>query len=442
MATSRPRSALLCLIAASTLAALPAQAAQMPSSRSDLYYRLGGTDPASRAANPSATIVRLGLAGAARLNYSCGRFDFEVSFQNLMSNFAAIGTTVTAAVSAGIAALPMYLFQRAQPGLYELFQTYAKKAETAIEIATTSCEQMEAEAKAGKDPYDYFKRLAQGEAWKTQAATTNDVVQAKINATQQDGIGGFMWVGGIPAAGKDMAAARIVYDTVYAGYNVTLNRPPLAGPAGLPAVRLTKTFSTPAAAATFATDVLGDTEIATCSEPGCPIPGASMGLGLIQKFELEIPGTTMALATAMAAPVPSNTQLEDASAPGVLISRGVIDALRELPAVEREIAADKLARDVALARTIDKALQVRNLLLTARMIPAVNIAANQDIETKLSELNRYIDDLLFESEVRKKIASSTASVLLGNFEATRRTSTGVSTGHPVDPTTFEGGRVR
>ena len=144
----------------------------------------------------------------------------------------------------------------------------------------------------------------------------------------------------------------------------------------------------------------------------------------------------------MAAPVPNDTQLEDASAPGVLISRAVIDALRELPGVEREIAADKLARDVALARTIDKALQVRNLLLTARMIPDVNIAANQEIETKLSELNRYIDDLLFENDVRKKIASNTASVLLGNFEATRRTSTAVSTGRPVDPTTFEGGRVK
>ncbi|MCB1907030.1 MAG: integrating conjugative element protein [Rhodocyclaceae bacterium] len=442
MATLRPRAELLAVLTAFTLAALPAQAAQMPSSRSDLYYRLGGTDPASRAANPSATIVRLGLAGAARLNYSCGKFDFEVSFQNLMSSFAAIGTTVTSAVSAGIAALPMYFFQRAQPGLYELFQTYAKKAEVAIELANKSCEQMESEIKAGKDPYDYYKRLATGEAWKTQAASTVDVVEAKINATQQDGENGFRWIGGIQAAGRGMPAARIVHDTVYAGYNVTLNRPHLAGPAGLPSVRLTKSFPTPSAAATFAADVLGDIEISTCNASGCPAPGGTPGLGLIQKFEHEIPISTTALNTAMAAPVPNDTQLEDASAPGVLISRAVIDALRELPGVEREIAADKLARDVALARTIDKALQVRNLLLTARMIPDVNIAANQEIETKLSELNRYIDDLLFENDVRKKIASNTASVLLGNFEATRRTSTAVSTGRPVDPTTFEGGRVK
>ena len=442
MTPLRPRVTFMGVLAALTLAASAVHAAQMPSSRSDLYYRLGGTDPASRAANPSATIVNLGLGGAARLNYSCGRFDFEASFQNLMTSFASIGTTVTSAVSAGIAALPMYFFQRAQPGLYELFQTYAKKAEVAIELANKSCEQMESEVRAGKDPYDYYKRLAQGEAWKTQTTVTSDVVQAKITAMQQDGRNGFTWVGGASAAGAGMPPARIVHDTVYAGYNVTLNRPQLAGPTGLPTVRLTKAFPSPSAAATYATDVLGDAEISTCNDSDCPDPSGKPGLGLIHRFEQEISISTMALNTALAAPVPSDTELEDASAPGVLISRAVIDALRELPEVEREIASDKLARDVALARTIDKALLVRNLLLTARMIPAVNIAANDDIEAKLTELNRYIDDLLFENDVRKKIASSTASTLLGNYEATRRGSTAVSTGRPVDPTTFEGGRVK
>ena len=239
-----------------------------------------------------------------------------------------------------------------------------------------------------------------------------------------------------------MPAIRPVFDTVYAGYNTTLNRPLRAGPAGLPTVRLTKVFATPAAASAYAVDVLGDLEVATCDHADCPIPAGSPGLGLTHKFEQEIPAATAALTAALAAPVPSDTELEDASAPGVLISRGVIDALRELPAVEREISADKLARDIALARTIDKALLIRNLMLTGRMVPEVNKAANQDLEAKLAELNRYIDDLLFESDVRKRIASNTASILLGNFEATRRASTAVSTGRPVDPTTLQGGRVK
>ena len=442
MATLRPRAALLCVLTTFAFAALSTEAAQMPSSRSDLYYRLGGSDPASRSANPSATTVRLGLAGTARLNYSCGKFDFGASFETIMSKFAAIGTTITGVVRAGIAALPLYLLQRAQPGLYELFQTYAKKAEIAIEIANKSCEQMEAEIKAGKDPYDYYKRLAQGEAWKQEASVGVDVVQAKENVAAADGRGGIPWLDGTKVGGAGMPAIRPVFDTVYAGYNTTLNRPLRAGSAGLPTVRLTKVFATPAAASAYAVDVLGDMEVATCDHADCPTPTGSPGLGLTHKFEQEIPTATAALNTALAAPVPSDTELEDASAPGVLISRGVIDALRELPAVEREISADKLARDIALARTIDKALLIRNLMLTGRMVPEVNKAANQDLEAKLAELNRYIDDLLFESDVRKRIASNTASILLGNFEATRRASTAVSTGRPVDPTTLQGGRVK
>ena len=438
----RLRALLACALAALVIAALPAQGAQMPSSRSDLYYRLGGSDPASRSPNPSATTVRLGLGGSARLDYSCGKFDFELSFQRLMSNFASLGTTVTSAVSAGIASLPMYFFQRAQPGLYELFQTYAKKAEAAIEIANKSCELMESEIKAGKDPYEEYKRLARGEAWKEQSAATDDVVEAKENVGTHDGENGFTWFGGVKAAGRGMTPARLIYDTVSAGYNVTLNRAPLAPPTGLPSVRLTETFPSPAAAATFATDVLGDIEISTCNHPACPAPAGTPGLGLIHQFEKEIPLSTAALTTALAAPIPSDSELEAASAPGVLISRAVIDAVRELPAVERELAADKLARDVALARTVDKALQIRNLLLTGRMIPEARRAAGQDLETKLAELNRFIDDLLFESEVRRKIASSTAATLLGNYEATRRSSTAVSTGRPVDPTTMQGGRVK
>ena len=91
MTTLRPRAALLCVLTTLALAALSTEAAQMPSSRSDLYYRLGGSDPASRSPNPSATTVRLGLAGTARLNHSCGKFDFGASFETIMSKFAAIG---------------------------------------------------------------------------------------------------------------------------------------------------------------------------------------------------------------------------------------------------------------------------------------------------------------------------------------------------------------
>ncbi|HEY0848847.1 MAG TPA: integrating conjugative element protein [Bradyrhizobium sp.] len=424
------------------LAAMALQAADIPSTRSGLYYRLGGGDSASRAANPHGVPYKLTLSGVARLHYSCGAYDFEVSFQNLMNRFAQLGTQVTNAVQAGIAALPLYLFQRASPGLYELFQTYAKKAEVAIQIATKSCEEMEAQIKAGEDPYEDFIRMARGEAWKQQATVTRDVVVAKDKVGANAGNDGISWIGGERAGGVAQEPVRIVYDTVFGGFNATMGQSPKTPAAAYPAVKLTETFPSPGSAATFGTDVLGDVEISTCKENACPVPQSKTGLGLIQKFELEIPVVQRQVDALFANVVPRGTDLAAASAPGIVVTRELVDAIRELPAIEQGIARQRLVQDVALARTVDKALIIRNLLLTGRMIPEVYKTANTQIESKLAELNRHIDDVLYEANVRKRVISETATILLDNYHAARAASAANAVQQPVDQRPMIDGRVR
>ncbi|MCK0508635.1 integrating conjugative element protein [Aromatoleum anaerobium] len=436
------RATSLALLLAFGAATTSAEAVEIPSSGSSLYYRLGGGDPASRAPNPSGVPYKLGLSGVARMHYACGAYDFEVSFQNLMNQFAHLGTQVTHAVQAGIAALPLYLFQRASPGLYELFQTYAKKAEVAIQIATKTCEEMEAQVKAGEDPYEDFIRVARGEAWKKEAAGGKDVVQAKENVGTRNGDDGITWMGGEKAGGKDQDAIRIVYDTTFGGFNVTMGRAPAAADTSFPPVKLTQTFPSADEAANYAIEVLGDLEIYTCQGGTCPTPQTTLGLGLIQKFELEIPGAQLQMDTVMATPVPRGSDLKVASAPGIVITRELIDAIRELPPIERRIAEERLVQDVALARTVDKALIIRNLLLTGRMIPEVFKYANPQIETKLAELNRHIDDVLYESNVRKRVISETAGTLLDSYHALRAASAANSVQQPVDKRPLIDGRVK
>lgn len=436
------RATALALLLALGVATTPTGAVEIPSSGSSLYYRLGGGDPASRAPNPSGVPYKLGLSGVARMHYACGAYDFEVSFQNLMNQFAQLGTQVTHAVQAGIAALPLYLFQRASPGLYELFQTYAKKAEVAIQIATKTCEEMEAQVKAGEDPYEDFIRVARGEAWKKESTGGKDVVQAKENVGKKNGNDGVTWVGGAKAGGVGQKAIKIVYDTVFGGFNVTMGQPPTASSPGYSAVKLTETFSTPDVAATYATDVLGDLEIFTCTDDSCPPHQSKMGLGLVQKFELEIPDAQSEVEILLATQVPRGSDLKAASAPGLLITREVIDAIRELPPIERHIAKERLAQDVALARTVDKALTIRNLLLTGRMMPEVYKTANQQLEAKLAELNRHIDDVLYESNVRKRVISETAGTLLDSYHALRAASAANSVQQPVDKRPLIDGRVK
>ena len=62
--------------------------------------------------------------------------DIGAGIDNMMN-------AMTAAASAAIAALPALILQRANPGLYDMFQNALLQAEETMQLATKSCEQME-----------------------------------------------------------------------------------------------------------------------------------------------------------------------------------------------------------------------------------------------------------------------------------------------------------
>lgn len=441
-----------CALAAVLLIASWPAAADLlvPGEKSELYYKIGGGEPVSRSANPGTVNVVVGLGGTARLNYSCGKFDAGVTIQNLMNSFASLGTSVTAAVRAGIAALPLYIMQRATPGLYELFQTYQKKAELDFNTSLKSCEEMEAVIRKGGDPYDEWLKLAKGEDWKTQMTTTQDVVAAKTAVETTGGDAGMTWIGGTNAGGMAQPAVEVVRNMAQAGYNLTMNVPPATSPTtvypstGPSATKLAQTFPTPNHAANWAVAVVGDLQIATCDHPGCPAKASIPGAGLLPQFEAERTTAATQLATAVAgAGLPLRANLEAASAPGVAITTELVDALRSLGPVERQVAMNRIAMEVAQARVIDKALMVRTLLLTGAGLPEAHAdVAQKAIRDRVADLNRYIDDLLFETRVRREVVSNTANAVIEQYRADRMQSAGVQTRQAQDQHPLDGGRVQ
>lgn len=446
MSTNRPirRTILAASLACLAHGALAAPTMPASGRGSALYYQLGGTDASARAPNAKNLSWMLGLSGSARFNYSCGKFNAALSLQNTLNQFLKLGPVISNAIQAGIAALPMYILQRAQPGLYELVQTYIRKAEEMVNLSFQSCEQMEQAIKDGKNPYDKYVSLAMGEDWKEQAAAGQDVVAAKEAVQAKSGIGGFTWVFGNKVGGKDMPPARLVNDSVIAAYNLTMMQPATANPgATYTASRLAKAFSSPTAAAAYATDLIGDIEIASCSEGGCPRKGTQTSVGLERKAEDEIPVVKAQLATVVAASVPSTTDLDAASAPGVLVTRDLVDALRALPKAEHAIAMDRLGQEIALARTVDRALLVRQLLTTGQTIPETlpdQVAG--DLQAKTAEVNRAIDDLLYGVRVRREIVSASATKLLDAHRAARTASGANAPIVPNEPRPLIDGQVR
>lgn len=437
------------LIGASYVSMVPvgAQTQEVPRSQSQLYYRMGGSSPAARSQNPSAVAVKMGFGVKLNANYTCGKFDIGLSWSNVMNGFSTLGTQLTGAVKSGIAALPLYVLQRAQPGLYELFQSYAKKADIAVSAALDSCAQMEAQIKQGKDPYAKWLGLSKGEGWSAEGNTNADVIAAKTNVETNNGRRGVTWIGDKVAGGFSQPPIRPINDVMVAGYNLTMMQPVTSSntadysSGGTP---LAKSFPRPQDAADFAVSVLGDQWISTCDEPSCAAKGTVTAIGLQPKFDAEIPGALNQVTTALNSSSPSYASLTAAGAPDVAISTDVIRAIRELPADMQAISSQRLAKEIALARTIDKALAVRAVLLSGMSLPEVqkHEPAMEIVKAKVDMLSNFIQDLLFESRVRREVVSDTAGTLIQTYQVRRATSTPVSTQQPVDKNVMSNGRVK
>lgn len=424
----------------------PANAAGPRNSSSPLYYRIGGSESFMRAPNPGMLSLRLGLKNVAALNYSCGRFDARVTIQNLLNSVSQWGNQITNAVQAGVAALPMYVFQRAQPGLYELFQTYLAKAEKEWNIALKSCEEMESEMRRGDDPYEDYIRMAKGEDWNRQASSTQDATQAKTAVETNNGEDGTTWIGGVPAGGSGQPPIEFVHDTVVAGFQLTVNRPvttPASTPlSGTATAALAKVFPTAADAGDWAAEVLGDGGVSQISKTSAQ-KSARAAVGLLPKVEAESIAARSQLVTVVTSSgVPSSANMEAASAPSVVVSRELVEALRELPPADQSDIITRLGMEIAQARTIDKALLVRGLLLAGVTgVPELARGPTRAlIYGKISDLNRMIDDLRSDINIRREMVSYTAAALVDNFRSRQTQGAGVGASGRPDNHPFVNGR--
>ncbi len=421
--------------------------ASPPTGSQSWYYEIGGAAPVSAPVNPAATSVTLGVGGTLALKYSCGRFNLKASVSNMFSNVASsLQNTLQSAVTGVLGSLPLYIMQRALPGLYELFQTYTFDFKRTFNIALKSCEDYERDILAGKDPYAGWFSLAKAEAWKSEQAAGNDAVTAKKNVENAGGDKGLTWIGGTKAAGAGQVPIQVIRDTTRAGYNIELNRPATATappPSGAGAPRLVELFPSPGDAEDFAVRVLGDEIIRTCN--GCTSQ-STPGHGLAIEIERERGSVATRLGNLISGTsTPTYTELQQISAPGVAMSARVVETLRELPDQERAILAGRLASEVATARIVEKALAIRRLLLTARREPHVqgNKEAQERLDKAIAEIEHEVDNLLYETRVRREISASTASLLIARDERMRAEGLATPSHGRDDPVQLrEGGRFQ
>lgn len=366
------------------------------------YYQIGGAT--SITASPgTGTTGAMSASLELGLGYSCGKFDPIAGLKNSVKKVAAITDTLAAALSAAISSLPLLILQRVNPGLYDLLQNLIIKGEATLALANTSCEQMEAEIKKGNNPYEAWTDLSKMVDWKVEMqAGKEDVVGAKAKVEKQNGKNGIPWIGGTRAGGDNgQKQINITKDVVSAGWDMNGGG------------RLREVFKTPGEASDWAVAVLGDVNISTYDNH---VDQSQPGTGLLPRIEgtmLTVSKNLQDLVSGVNKPTLPN--LREASSNDLLLTQPVIKALQDLPLTEQAIVTGKLASEVAMSRNLEKAIFVRRMLLSGRFEPnVVKTAALNHVDNAVKELDRTIDDVLFEKRVHQELVSNTALMLLEN----------------------------
>ncbi len=177
--------------------------------------------------------------------------------------------------------------------------------------------------------------------------------------------------------------------------------------------RLREVFKTPGEASDWAVAVLGDVNISTYDNH---VDQSQPGTGLLPRIEgtmLTVSKNLQDLVSGVNKPTLPN--LREASSNDLLLTQPVIKALQDLPLTEQAIVTGKLASEVAMSRNLEKAIFVRRMLLSGRFEPnVVKTAALNHVDNAVKELDRTIDDVLFEKRVHQELVSNTALMLLEN----------------------------
>jgi len=386
----------------------------------EFYYLLGGGEPVTRSASNRPATFEIGGSVAWNTDLMCGNFDMSLSveeqLQGLKGSFSDLMDNVISAATGAVASLPALVIQKVNPALYDLLQNGVLQASEEFHLAQTSCEDIvgimdEAISHNG------WENVAKGGYWGSESSAGSEILQTRSNA-DTDGIdAGVIWVEGAQRGGRGQPPIELVGDTVKAGYNQLLQRNPgnnssmVASCADAP---ICEYWPNPTTMADWVIDVVGEEKIRTCE--GCDKISARPGMGLTHQLGIEqVQIATDLEVLVLSNNAPTEAELEAVSGgPGMLISRRVVEAIREEDEHEQAVLINRLAGEMALSRTMERAMIARRALISGMKEP--NIAnleiAQDDLAPYVADLEQEIENILFEIEVRDRVASNTAVQLL------------------------------
>ena len=401
----------------------------------DVLYHIGG----GRAVAMSSTgnMQSLGVGLGWNNNLICGNMSLTNTLQNQLNGvtngFQSIMSNVIQNATSAVASLPALIIQRADPGLYNLLTNGILQARLDFDRSKMTCRAMAnrmADLAGGQTSWD---QLAEGLSL-TQSVNSTDAVSAVNQAESSHGNNGVPWVGGSNAGGSGQSPIKVVSDVTKAGYNLLNGRSvsdtSSIGTTNCAGSMTCQTWTSPQAAADWATRVLGEQVTQTCED--CTKTQTTPGVGLTPMIQEEYQTKLQALKDLITGTKPTTPEnLAAAGSDAVPITRGVVEALRDDQ--DQDVLGQRLASEVALSSVLEKALLLQRTLLTGKEEP--NVAANQLAQQAVSQenttLEQEINNLKTELELRHELTGNSPMAIVERNTARAAGSRGIYQGDPV-----------
>jgi len=427
------------------------------SGNSSMYYEIGGGDSLPMPAFSTAETVSLDVGVGLNGGFNCNRFNPKVTLTNSLNNTREeihnLQMTLMNSLQAGVANLPMYVLARANPTAYNLLNNAYLGAKDQFQIAAKDCYQMQLEQSQNKNPYQDWFSISQGNSWKKQIGVGGnkggDMNVAAHKVAESKGDEGITWVAGKDAGGKGQAPIYVIKDTSIAGYNAMLDRkldnkePVIDGLVKNSPISMY--WRSPLEAATWIVNVVGDHKVKTESKSKASDKGETPAKGLLPYNEEKTKQVLQNLTTLVQNRIPLLPEdLEQVSAPGVQVSAEIIRAIREMDNNARGIYVNKLAQEVAMSITIEKALLAKRILEAGRQIPEIRAVrpAQIDLYDAIQYLQQEIEDLIFNVNVRKQLVSNTATQILEHKRSREQLARSISAAGNPEDMLQHGGRIK
>ena len=433
----RPKVLALAVLCALPMVSMADNAPLVPSSGQAgvFYYELGGGNDSPMPAFLDTNTIPLTVGGNTGLGYNCGVFNPKLSIENAINGIKNSAMNMEQSVinnaTGAIYDMPLYLIARANHTAYDMLTNQFFNAQTQLQVSTKSCQVMQAEMARGQNPYTNWATIAMGNDWQKHMSLSfsarslgdsggQDINEVKQEVAQDNGKNGVPWIhganasgGGSNAGGEGQPTIQVIHDAVVAGYNVLLqsgrNYDDESAPGKTPQnAYLVQTWASPADAAKWIVNVVGDQEITTYpggakrSTPGVGLlPDVYEQTQIVQKQLVNLIDGSTSITVA---------NLQALASPSMVLNKQAVQAFQKLDSVDQTIYVHKLAQAISAERVAEKVRLAKQLFMVGMSVPAIfsNKAAKTDINNAIKKLDDYRNSMTFGNG---KIFGSAAKVV-------------------------------